>query len=400
MFEDQAAEVRLIGAILDDPELIFQLKSDLFTKERVDVFTALQNCFSNYGEISTEGVERFYGSALPNEYDAARGAKPAALIDKLVECASRRKLLLIGNAINNLINKQTISLDDVANTLRFDPVLTQYDTSSVGGVVKFLTDITRKREGKYDFVKTGLNFLDYMLGGEWPRQGLTIVMAQPGTGKTAFISQSALLAAKNYNQASLIVSLEMTKDRLVARQAANLAQVDGLKLRSGNLTDDELRRITDASELIQKLPIKIYDKRGTDVNTIIDLMRTHSELYGTKVCFLDYLQLVNRDENNDSVSLGTISWKLREAAQRYDMAVVVLAQQNRGYEGLNSLMGSSKPIQDADSVIELKKSDKSQENADLCMITADFLKNRDGPMGQCPVIYMPKYLKFVEKYDN
>jgi len=397
MFEDSASEIRLIACILDDPELIFKLKPELFTRDNINVFIALRECFLKYGEISTEGVERFYGRPLSSEYDAARGAKPSAIIDRLAECASRRQLARIQNDINTIVSKPVISLEDVSNVLRFTPVLTQQDTSNVNGAVKFLTDLVRKREGKYDFIHTGLSFLDYMLGGEWPRQALSILMAQPGTGKTAFVNQSALLMAEQYGQSSLIVSLEMTADRLIARQAANLAKVDGLKLRSGSLSDIEMDQITRATEHIQNLPIRIFDKRGSDVDTIIDLLKSHAEAYNTKVCFIDYLQLISRDDNNDAVSLGHITWKLREAAQLTDMSIIILAQQNRGYEGLNSLMGSSKPVQDADVVIEMKSNGQElKQEDDPRMITFDFLKNRDGPVGQSSVMYIPKYLKFVD----
>lgn len=394
---DVDSENRLLASLIEYNDYVFKVQPILFSGERVALCKAIQQCYTTYGNLSYEGVERFYGRELPQQFLAANVVKPEALIDKLSMFAEKRQLVQIEIEVEKLINQShhdTTAVQDVLAS--FKPVLTTRDTTLTYGVAEFVSDLQRKRNGQYKFLKTGLNFLDYMLGGEWPRQALSIVIGLPGSGKSLLVSNSMLnMALLPDPIPSLFISLEMVKSRLVSRMISTLKSIDGLKLRQGDVTEEELLQIEEGIQHIQRLPMFIDDRPNLNVHDIISQMRKHKEVYGTDVVFVDYLQIINSDASeNTSELLGDITQKIRNAAVELDMAAVVLSQQNRDHEthGTRSILGSGRVGHIADVVFEIKS---EETKGDLKICTLVVHKNRDGPCAQYSIPMEPNYFRFV-----
>ncbi len=398
MFFDENAEYRLLGSLIDNPREALALKEELFTQERRQIYKAMVQSYHTYGDITSEGVERFYGKMLPSEVEASRGSKPVAIVDRLADLATRRQLGAIQENISLYLAQNTQGIDRsyIGKLLTLTPVITKEDSSIMPGITGFISDLQCKKNGLYKFVSTGIPFLDHMLGGEWPRQGLTVLMAQPGAGKTALVGQSMLNMARIGIPTSMI-SLEMPKHKLVSRFIANMANVDGSKLKKGTIDEEEERRANVAIEELQTLPIYIEDNPEMDINTIIYTIKRHRQEYGIRAFFVDYIQIIDQSIINgclnDSQILGELTQRLRNLAVQEDISAVVLSQQNRMHKGLNSILGSGRVGQIADTVIELI-ADQTSTNDDSRSCSLEFHKNRDGPVGSSPVFYRPKYLRF------
>jgi len=106
-----------------------------------------------------------------------------------------------------------------------------------------LQDIEDRHNAKNeDKLFTGFYDLDKMTAGLHPEE-LTIIAARPGVGKTAYAIQMMLNMAKK-GVKCLLVSREMSQMQLVKRILANIAMVDGQKLRfCKSLTDDDWAKI-------------------------------------------------------------------------------------------------------------------------------------------------------------
>lgn len=397
MANDVDSEYRLLAAFIDEPEYILKVNERLFTDTRVRLYRALRDCWLTYGSIAEEGVERFYGGPLPQQIEIARGSRPTPIIDKLVTLAHKRKLVEMALELEILADSLVVDINRVREITEFQPVLSAHDTSLTVGVLDFMSELNRKRNGQYQFISTGLDFLDYMLGGEWPRQGLTVVLGQAGGGKTALVCNSMLrMATAPRPIASLFISLEMRKRQLVSRLVANLKKIDGIKLRTGQVDQVEMALVMSGIEEIQQLPIYIDDRPGLSVNEIITQMREHRERHGVQVVFVDYLQIVGgSDPDNQSEALGAIAQQLRNAAVQLDMACVLLSQQNRGFQGLQSILGSGRVGHISDVCFEIKM--PSEMNGDYRLANFDFVKNREGPLGGQSAFYYPAYLSFENK---
>jgi replicative DNA helicase len=394
MFNNPAAEYRLLACAIDKPDLIRSWRADLFTDTRRNLFNAMKQAYErHHGEISTEGIEQ-YMRPIPPELEAARGAKPSALIDQLKDLATRRQLLEIADTINTRLQSgNEIPRTELVSLLEVAPVLTSEDSSLVGGINAFTADLRMKRAGRYQFIDTGLPFLNYMLGNEWPRQACTVIMGKGGGGKTALISNSMLNMARK-GIPSLFVSLEMRKDKLVSRFVANMANVNGILLRQGKVTEEEIERINEALAEIQQLPIYIIDSPHLTVNDIVYEVKRHKEHHDIQAFFIDYLQIINEDTDSDWESLGHLTQQIRNVAVDTDTAAIVLSQQNRDTQkkGLDSLLGSSRIGHIADTVIEIGLDETISDTSRLCKF--NFVKNREGPLGESNGIYRPNYLRF------
>lgn len=395
MINDIDSEYRLLASFVDEPDYILRVNDQLFTDDRKQLYRAMRDCFMQYGEIVVEGVERFYGRSVPQQIDVARGAKSAPIIDKLATLASKRQILSMQIALERLLGQQEINLEDVRQITNFKPIIASQDTTLANGVLEFVSDLNRKRSGQYQFIETGLPFLDFMLGGEWPRQALTVILGQAGGGKTALVCNSMLRMAKLPNPiASLFISLEMTKPRLISRLVANLKRIDGIKLRKGDINTDELRQVETAIAEIQTLPIFIDDRPGLSITDIVSQMREHKERHNVQAVFIDYLQIIGHDQSeNQSEILGSMTQAIRNTAVELDIAAVLLSQQNRVQQGLQSILGSGRVGHIADCVFEIKM-DIDSASDDYRLASFDFVKNREGPLGQQSAPYLPKYLAF------
>lgn len=393
---DVESEYRLLASMIDYPDYILKVQPEIFTGERRSLCKAIQKCYTTYPEVNEEGVERFYGRPLPTQIFIANRVKPEALIDKLVGLAEKRQMVDIQINLDKIINKPIHSVDEIKAALDFKPMLTANDTTLVYGVSEFVSDLQRKRSGAYKFLRTGLNFLDYVLGGEWPRQGLTVILGAPGSGKSLLVSNSMLnMALLDDPVASLFISLEMVKPRLIMRLVSAMESIDGLRLKQGKIDDAELEQVNRAITKLQQLPMYIDDRPGLGISQIVSQMRTHKELYNTEVVFVDYLQIIDNPDigANTNDTLGNMAQQIRNAAVELDMAAVLLAQQNKDNTGLKSISGSSRVAQIADTVFEIRTESTNKDDLRIC--TLDVHKNRDGPLASYSVAMESNFLRFV-----
>jgi replicative DNA helicase len=68
---------------------------------------------------------------------------------------------------------------------------------------------------------------------------LVIIAARPGMGKTSFMLSLLRNAAVNYNYPVCIFSLEMSSLQLVNRLLSSESELDGNKIKNGDLKESE-----------------------------------------------------------------------------------------------------------------------------------------------------------------
>ena len=98
-------------------------------------------------------------------------------------------------------------------------------------------------------ITTGFKDLDKATAGLHEGE-LIILAARPGMGKTAFALNIATNAAMSTDKAVAIFNLEMSAEQLVNRMISSVGQIEGEKLKTGMLNDNDWKRYTEAmSEL-------------------------------------------------------------------------------------------------------------------------------------------------------
>lgn len=248
-------------------------------------------------------------------------------------------------------------------------------------------------------VPTGLATIDRMLGGGFHQDELVILAARPGQGKTWFALQMMAQVAKA-GELVLFCSFEMKRVELYNRMVARDTGIDSQKPRRGinGLTDDDLRRITEARGNIMSYPIVFSDNFGISMEGI------HSAALGLQaergqigLVIVDYMQIANADEPgkrrrepNRVQEVGEISRGFKRLAGELGCPVLALSQMNRAIEGrqskepmLSDLRESGSIEQDADIVLFLHHDEAYNANSSTQGIANVIIaKQRNGPLGK------------------
>lgn len=394
MQQDIVGEWRLLSSFVQSPEVMHQVTPALFTDEREIIFNALKNAYTHYGELSYEVVRLAFNGDVPSELMPMVQCNQRALIDELSITARRRQLLRAAEVLAMEAKEYSPNESRVAEVLSFAPIMPSSDLSLLPGAQKLMSDLHRKYNGTYTFTHTGIKFLDQMLGGEWLPKSLSVLMAKPGTGKTALVGQSMLEMALQYNTRSLFFSLEMSKEQLMSRWVSYMLGIDTTLLQFGKLSASQMRSVEDAIVQLQTLPMSVID------NPIISLAGIRKEIRdaartGCRVVFLDYLQIVKHHNTGlKNYDLGEVAQNLKEAAKESDLAVVLLSQMNKVGEGLDAVRDSGEVSQVADTVIEMSPIDDYPDELGNRAIGLRFHKNRNGRLGTSTVMFNGSTQKF------
>jgi len=263
------------------------------------------------------------------------------------------------------------------------------------------------REGKsITGVSTGYIELDKLLSGLQPSE-LLILAARPSQGKTALALNFAENISIRAGSPVAFFSLEMSKESLLQRLVASVAQIDAHKFRSGHLSREDWRRMTEALGTISSAPLWIDDAGSTSVLEIGAKARRLKREKGLSLVVVDYLQLItgrgrfsNRQEEVSSISRG-----LKGLAKELQIPVLVLSQLTRAPEReergpqLSDLRESGAIEQDADVVMFIyrphwSKMEASPEERDQAEIQV--AKQRNGPTDKVRFVFRSRLTRFEE----
>jgi replicative DNA helicase len=253
-------------------------------------------------------------------------------------------------------------------------------------------------------LSTGLIDLDAMTGG-LQRSDLIILAARPGVGKSAL----ALSIARNIAErgdAVGYVSLEMNRDLLIQRLAAQETGIDALRLRTGKLTQAELVALFDALGRLASLPIYVDDTSGITMSELRSRARRMAIEQGIQLLVVDYLQLVNgstgKRSENRTQEVGNVSRGLKQIARELDIPVIAISSLSRAVESrsnrrpeLSDLRESGDIESDADIVAFLYREELYDQDTDQKgMAELIIKKHRSGPLGTVTLFFDARTTRF------
>jgi replicative DNA helicase len=263
------------------------------------------------------------------------------------------------------------------------------------------------REGKsITGVSSGYAELDKLTSGLQPSE-LLILAARPSQGKTAL----ALNLAENIGiRAGLpvaIFSLEMSKESLLQRLLASVAQIDAHKFRTGHLSREDWSRMTEALGIISSSPLWIDDAGSISVLEIGAKARRLKRDKGLSLLIVDYLQLITARGRfgNRQEEVSSISRALKGLAKELQIPVLVLSQLTRAPERdergpqLSDLRESGAIEQDADVVMFIYRPDFFKAGATPEEREATELriaKQRNGPTDTVKFVFRSRLTRFEE----
>lgn len=272
-------------------------------------------------------------------------------------------------------------------------VLEDRTRGDVVHVADVVTDLLSKwmwGDGEYlSFLPTGYRRLDDILGGGLIKEGMYVLAARPGCGKTTLALNIALQMLKAKKRV-LFVSLEMSREQISTRLLSLLTGKPFAELASGRAFKEDSKvwdDITSKTGEVGAYKLDIYDQAGATVDRI--LLDAQSKEYDCVV--IDYLGLLDQKKGTSRYEKITYtSGEIKRMARKLGIPVLCLAQLNREVEGrnggeprLSDLRDSGSIEQDADAVLllhsENREDAKDYEGTFTKVIVA---KNRHGKAGK------------------
>lgn len=268
---------------------------------------------------------------------------------------------------------------------------------------KTQSDLERLSEhkGEVTGLATGWYDVDKLTTGLHPNEFI-IIAARPAMGKTVFALNLATHVAMTQDKSVALFNLEMNAEQIAMRILSSLGQIDGFKLKTGNLMNNDWKRINEAVSQLSNTNLVMDDTPGITIGEIrAKCRRLASSEKGLALVVIDYLQLISGGKNygaNRQQEVSDISRSLKTLAMELQVPVIALSQLSRGVESredkrpiMSDLRESGSIEQDADIVAFLYRDDyykKEARNEDNTSIVELIIgKHRNGPTATVELLF-------------
>ena len=307
---------------------------------------------------------------------------------------SEKKIL---NIVKNRRTSEFRSIKDILKKTQEDLEKLSESTGEVTGLSTGFYDLDR--------ITTGLH-----------ENELIIIAARPAMGKTAFALNLATHIAMSQDKSVALFNLEMSAEQLAQRIISSLGQLEGYKLRTGNLMNNDWKRVNEAVSQLATTNMVIDDTPGITIGEIrAKCRRLASSENGLSVVIVDYLQLISGGKNygaNRQQEVSDISRSLKTLAMELGVPVIALSQLSRSVESredkrplMSDLRESGSIEQDADIVAFLYRDDyynkesRTEDNNSISELIIG--KHRNGPTATIELIFKKNTSKFLNlKKEN
>ncbi len=313
------------------------------------------------------------------------------------------------NSLDELLDKAEKVVMDIGKTRNASEFQSIQDV-----LIKTQSSLEKlsQSKGKITGLPTGFNHLDNVTSGLHPNE-LIIIAARPSMGKTAFALNIATNIAMDTDKKVAIFNLEMPAEQLAMRMLSSVGQIDGRKLASGKLENNDWKRVNEAMSRLAETKIFIDDTPGISIGEIRAKARRLYAEGNLGVIIIDYLQLISvnsRYSGNRQQEIAEISRSLKTLAMELEIPIIALAQLSRGVDSrddkrpiLSDLRESGSIEQDADIVAFLYREDYYDPTKAIDENTSksEFIirKHRNGPTTTVNLVFKRDKSTFIN-FDN
>lgn len=420
------AEATTLGTFIRYPQTASHAdeltEADFCGENARAVFRALQGLRAQNAAIDMstayEAARALREEAADYAIECARRVPAAANVGAYIaivrDLARRRALVEIAGQIQRQAIERIDELSgtlDAARQALSELETGRHDAVSIGGVLMNTYErLARLYDGEEKPITTGAADLDAIMGGVFPGE-LTVIGARPGVGKSAFGMNLAIHAAHAGAQVC-VCSREMTDTQYGQRLLAQASGVDGMRMRTGKISDGDWQAISDGMTLLDGLPLTFLFQVRTVEELRIEARRL-KEAKQIDVLIVDYLQLMRTSQKfkEDYLRVGYISKALKEIALDLRVSVIALAQVGRSAQGkmptMAELRSSGEIEQDADGILFLHRpdgpNDRSVDPDDKQFfemytqngyqyMAIDVAKQRQGQTGTVNLLFDPAHM--------
>lgn len=326
----------------------------------------------------------------------------------------RRSFIKLGYEIINSGYITNLSLENMINDFenKLFNLVTEMKTQKLLSSAELLNNVFIELKEKslnptLPGLSSGFYDLDLLTQG-FQKSDLIIIAGRPSMGKTAFGLNIALNIIKESRLPVLFFSLEMSKEQIMYRLLSIEANINQVRLKTGNLYQSDWLKLNKIIKIMSKLPLFIDDTPDLSVQDIqskIKMILFEQTEIG--LIIIDYLQLMQNPKSkveNRVQELSRITRGLKNIARQFNIPIITLSQLSRNVENrvdkkpiLSDLRESGSIEQDADLVLMLYKNKDlniKQNNETYSLTELIIAKQRNGPIGSLQLKFDQRKTKF------
>ena len=293
---------------------------------------------------------------------------------------TRREYVKLGNLVK--ADSSPDELHIIADGIKAGAVI-----GSASPVVATMGTLdSREKRG----LSTGWAAIDELTScGGWPTKQFGIVRAKTGVGKTPFLTQACIEAAKRGRKPLYATFADLSQDELQERMMKYLTGWSHQPSKS----DCKAADWADAKQELRGLGIDVYDatsmESGSDIETFCLWFDRHKEERGYTEVYADYLQEIRTRTRMDRMERQCeVATQFKSLMKRHDIAGLMGAQVSNNLQEGDMSKGGRDADDKAALIIDIKPNE-SGETGEIRIA-----KNRVGSVASLGYTFDKRYLKF------
>ena len=354
----------------DQNRVIYEAIRELASKDQpIDVMTVGEKLRS-LGTLEKAGGAVYLAELSRRVASAAHLRYHAEIISKK---ATARDLIAMAAQIEEKGFDETQDIDELmqeaeAGIFEISQRSQKRDVTQIDPVIEEAfarMEKASKNTGSISGIPSGFTALDKITSG-WQTPDLIIIAARPAMGKTAFVLSMAKNIAVDRNIPVAIFSLEMSNVQLVNRLIMNVCELEGDRIKTGKMSQEETRRLNTKINVMKGKPLYLDDTPSLSIFELRSKARKLVREHNVRMIIIDYLQLMNAQGSSfgsREQEVSIISRSLKALAKELDIPIIALSQLNRGVENRPGVEGKTPQLSD------LRESGAIEQDADMvCFI--------------------------------
>src|SRR5215831_2364604 len=394
---------------------IFEAISSLIADNKPADVVTVAEALGSLKKLDYVGGMAYLGALVENVPTAANIRRYAEIVR---ERAILRRLAAAGGEIAeaayNPLGRSVREILDQAETKVFE--IAEHGARGQQGfqeIRPLLTQVVERIEFLYNRenpsdvtgVPTGFTDLDRKTSG-LQEGDLVVIAGRPSMGKTAFALNIAEHIALSKKLPVGIFSMEMGATQLVMRLMGSVGRLDQMKIRTGELNNEQWGRLSEALGHLNEAPIHIDETPALNPLELRARARRLCRQYGGRLgaIVVDYLQLMQAvgEGENRATEISEISRSLKALAKELKVPVMALSQLNRSLEQrpnkrpvMSDLRESGAIEQDADVILFIYRDEVyNAETPDKGVAEIIIGKQRNGPIGSVRLAFLGEFTRF------
>lgn len=329
--------------ILPEARLLYETAVTMFHADRmVEPLTVAEECkrgLATMWEVGEPDVADELLGRLAARDSSRSVIEHAAIVKRL---STARQLLKVTDAAAASLGEGKLTPEEIAGRMSTEALAVTSGTAKRTELVdwmqtgtayaKHLQMLRRARElGIEIAVHTDLGCIDDFLHGIMPDE-LVFLAGEPGCGKSILAERSAegfarrqMVKPVDQRIATLVVSMEMGEISTAGRVAQSITNIDGTRLREGDITDGEYRTILREWKARDGLPIIHNFASNFRLSQLRALVVEAIRQHNVGFVVLDHFRKIDPDRNiRDPNEVDEVKVRFLKESIAKDLNVAVL----------------------------------------------------------------------------